>query len=381
MIIAVDENVPAAREAFGQFGDVRPVDGRALSRADLADVDALVVRSVTRVDSALLEGTPVRFVGTATIGTDHLDLEWLRRAGVRVADAAGSNSRSVGEYVLAALLELRARGALSVAGESIGIVGAGRIGTIVAAIGRALGMEVVEYDPPRARRDRSFEGADLARLLRCRVITLHVPLTVGCADPTWHLVDAAFLERMRSDAWLINTSRGAVVHGGDLHFAIRRGLIEGAVLDVWEREPDVPRELIEAIALATPHIAGYSLDGKLRGAEMIADALGRYCGRANLWSVGSVLPERAGAIDLDDGLAPLDAARAATLVAYDIARDDAALRSILGLGDDGRRAAFDALRRTYPVRREADAYDITGVSPNAASLLRLLGFRVAPVVL
>jgi erythronate-4-phosphate dehydrogenase len=169
MRIAVDENVPGAGEAFGQFGDVTTFAGRALTSSDLRLVDALIVRSVTRVDRALLDATNVRFVGTATIGTDHLDLGYLRRAGIAVADAAGSNSRSVAEYVIASLLELRARGLASF-DEPLGIVGLGRIGSLVASLARALGVQVVAYDPPRAMTGTGFTSATFADLLKCRVI-------------------------------------------------------------------------------------------------------------------------------------------------------------------------------------------------------------------
>lgn len=377
MVIAVDENVAGAIDAFEQFGSVRTVAGRTLQRSDLEDVDALVVRSVTRVDASLLEGTPVRFVGTATIGTDHLDLSWLASARVRVADAAGCNSRSVAEYVVAALFELRSRGVLSIIDDSIGIIGMGRIGTIVSRMARGLGMRVVEHDPPRARREPAFASAPVSRVLGCRIVTVHVPLTIGCVDPTWHLVDAAFLERMREDALLVNTSRGSVVHREDLATALRRGLIAGAVLDVWEGEPEVPRGLIASATIATPHIAGYSLDGKIRATAMIADALARFLGVENRWRPETILEEPAGTLELARGLAPLDAAGAALRVAYDIAHDDATLREILGLEDHARRVGFDALRKHYPMRREAPAYTVTGATAESAPLLEILGFQVA----
>jgi erythronate-4-phosphate dehydrogenase len=376
MRIAVDENVPGAHEAFGQFGDVVPFAGRTLRRSELAGIDALVVRSVTRVDAALLDDTPVRFVGTATIGTDHLDLDYLRSRRIATADAAGCNSRSVAEYVLAALLELDERGSVDIARDTLGVVGVGRIGAIVAHVARALGMPVVEHDPPRARRDRSFRSAAASDLFNCRVVTVHVPLTVGCADPTWHMIDAAFLERMRPDAILINTSRGTVAHSGDLHAALRRRLLSSAVLDVWEGEPSVPVELIRRTALATPHIAGYSLDGKARGTAMIADALGAWCGIASQWREESIAPALVGTISIDGELSPLDAARAAVRQVYDIRSDDEALRALLEHSDDERRRGFDEFRRAYPVRRENAGYAIIGGSERSRSLLEGIGFRI-----
>ena len=371
MLIAVDDNVPDARDAFGQFGDVITFSGRSLARDMLLNVNALVVRSVTRVDAALLESTPVRFVGTATIGTDHLDLAYLASRNIVVADAAGCNSRSVAEYVIAALLELRRAGTLDPLRASLGIIGMGRVGTIVAELARAIGMRVVSHDPPRVRIDRSFTSAPRSELLACDVISLHVPLTVGCVDPTWHLVDFALLERMRPDAILINTSRGGVVDSDDLTRALRRGLIATAVLDVWEGEPHIPTELIELCAIATPHIAGYSLDGKARGTGMIAEALARYVGTTAHWSPDALLADSVRSIELDGDLDPLDAAAEAVRAAYDIRSDDRSLRS--------DELSFDELRRSYPVRREFAAYAIASPQRETLDLCRQLGFRASYV--
>jgi erythronate-4-phosphate dehydrogenase len=375
MRIAVDENVPGAHDAFGQFGDVVTFAGRSLTRADLDGIDALVVRSVTRVDASLLDGTAVRFVGTATIGTDHLDHTYLRRRTIAFADAAGSNSRSVAEYVVAALLRLSELRGIDLVGESLGVVGIGRIGSIVASLARALGMSVVQYDPPRAHRDRTFQSARPSELFASRIITLHVPLTVGCDHPTWHLVDAAFLERMRDDAVLINTSRGAVAHRSDLTAALRRRLIASAVLDVWEGEPDLHADLIERVAIATPHIAGYSLDGKVRGTAMIAEAMARFLGVRNEWTPDSIAPRRAGVITIAGDAAPLECAAAAVAASYDITRDDASLRALLGADELQQRSGFDRLRRDYPIRREFGCHAIDGGTPAARELLRELGFR------
>jgi erythronate-4-phosphate dehydrogenase len=376
MLTIADENIPCAAEAFGQFGSVRLAPGRLMTRADLIDADALIVRSVTRVDRDLLEGTPVRFVGTATIGTDHIDLDYLNAAGIGFADAAGSNANSVAEYITAALLELRERGLCTIAGESLGIIGVGRIGSRVAAKARSLGMSVVEYDPPRELRDPGFRSATLREVLGCRIITLHVPLTTGGAHPTRRLVDAGLLGRLRPDAILINSSRGGVVVTDDLVHVLAGRTIAGAVLDVWEEEPAVPPMLVEQCAIVTPHIAGYSYDGKIAGTAMMADALAAHFDLRSTWTAASVLPSPAGEITIPSDRAVLDAARRAVRAAYDIARDDAGVRVLSGLDDAARRAGFDALRRDYPVRREFPAYRVAGASAEAADLLVALGFMV-----
>lgn len=387
MRILVDQNVTGALSAFARFGDVAIFDGRTITRNDLEDADAIVVRSVTRVDAALLENTSVRFVGTATIGTDHLDLDYLRSRNIEVADAAGSNARSVAEYVVASLLELRSRGELAIESQSIAIIGVGRIGAMVAGFARALGMIAVEYDPPRERIEPSFKSATLSDVLACDVITLHVPLTRAITDSTFHLIDGAFIERMRSVTLLINTSRGGVVDRVAMTAALLEGRMRHPVVDVWEGEPDVPRELIDRTAIATPHIAGYSHDGKVRATEMMTHALARFMFNTSIdeQTGESIDGVASGAnaqtaepaqltIELDNSMLPLDCARAAVLNAYDISRDDAALRAVVDFSDELRRERFDALRRDYRGRREFPAYRVRGASPEAMAMLNALGF-------
>jgi len=371
--IVVDENIPYATEAFGRYGDVRLLPGRSIRREDLAGADVLLVRSVTRVDRALLEGTPVAFVGTATIGTDHIDLGYLRRAGIAFADAAGCNSRSVAEYVIATVLELRTRDGWNPAERRIGVVGLGRIGGIVAPMLRALGAETVEYDPPRHERESEFMSADLEDLFGCDLLTFHVPLIGDGAWTTRGMVDRRFLSRLGTGTIIVNASRGGVVDSGALTNAMESGRVRAA-LDVWAGEPDVPPELIGRCEIATPHIAGYSLDGKLRGAEMISEALGQFFSRSDSWRRRDVLPSQAGQIEIPVGLTPLDAATLAVRAAYDVRRDDADLRTLLTADADGRRKGFDALRKNYRARREFPAYVVRCDDPATKHLLGSLGF-------
>jgi erythronate-4-phosphate dehydrogenase len=367
MTIVVDANIPFAREIFSAFGDVRLMAGRAITREDLLGADALIVRSVTRVDASLLSGTPVRFVGTATIGVDHIDTDYLRRSSIAFADAAGSNARSVAEYVVAALLELRRRGLLHIEGASLGVVGVGNVGSIVTAMARALGMNVIEYDPPRAERDSSFTSAGFDDLLHGDVITLHVPLTKTGPHATLHWFDSDLLARLRPETILINTSRGGVVQSTALAAALMSKRLRAAVLDVWEEEPDIPAKLIESCAIATPHIAGYSFDGKVRGTEMIASALAEFAGRE--CEQTELIPPHAGELSLPSGLSLLDTVHGAVSGAYDIMRDDADIRTLAGGIEEERRNGFDRLRRDYRQRREFPAW---GVQADDAAVIETL---------
>lgn len=377
MTIVADENIPFAERAFGTFGNVRLLPGRRITRDDLRDADALVVRSVTRVDASLLADTPVRFVGTATIGVDHIDIDYLLRSSISFADATGSNARSVAEYVVAALLELHRREVLNIEDGSLGVVGAGHVGSIVAEMARELGMQVVEHDPPRAAREESFASAGLDEVVKCDAITLHVPLTDSGDYPTRHLIDEALLQRMPEGRVLLNTSRGGVVRSDALLTGLRSGHVKAAVLDVWEEEPDIPTELIGHCTMATPHIAGYSFDGKVRGTEMVAAALADFAGEEERWEGSDGLPRRVGELTLPSDLPPLDAVRYAVCEAYDIMQDDAALRLLLDRNTAERRAGFDALRRSYRRRREFPAYSVITDEARLSSILSALGFTLS----
>lgn len=373
MLIVADRNIPDAERVFEPLGTVRSVEGRTITRNDLRDADALVVRSVTRVTRELVADTPVRFVGTATIGVDHLDIPALESLGIAWTSAPGSNARSVMEYVTAALLVLRARGMTSLRGERLGVIGAGAVGSLVIEAGRAMGMDVVMYDPPRERRDPSFRSASLEEVLDVDILTLHVPLTIDGHDATHHLVDAQFLSRLRRDAILINTSRGGVVESNALIDALDGQHLRAAVLDVWEGEPDIPIELIERAAIATPHIAGYAYDAKVRAAWMLARTMGAHFDVAI-----SSEPDLVGTTTLvlepaDD---PLDTVAATVHTAYNIVHDDTDVRLLLATDAHERRIGFDLLRRDYRQRREFGAWSVEGADAAAASILRSLGFTV-----
>ncbi len=341
MKIIADPNIPFVQEAFGPLGVVQLVPGRQMTPAIVREAEVLLVRSVTQVNAALLEGSRVRFVATATIGTDHVDEPYLVRRGIGFASAAGSNANSVAEYVVVALLELECHGTL-------GVVGVGNVGSKVVRYARALGLRVLENDPPRQRREPLPEFVSLEQVMaEADIITLHVPLTKTGRDATYHLFDP---RQLRRGTVLFNTSRGAVLENAALIAARQLGAL---VLDVWEGEPVVPLELLKRATLMTPHIAGYSFDGKVNGTRMIYEAVCRFLGVAPSWQ--PQLPPPMQPVLIGEDL------RAVVRQAYDIRADDAALRRA--------PTAFDRLRAEYPVRREFHNY-ATGV-PGASDL----GFR------
>ncbi|HLG43654.1 MAG TPA: 4-phosphoerythronate dehydrogenase, partial [Nitrospirales bacterium] len=289
MKIVADANIPLVEEAFGQLGQVTLLPGREIGPEQVRDADVLIVRSVTSVGPALLEGSRVRFVGSATIGLDHVDEVFLNRRGIAFAYAPGSNANSVAEYVIAALLAL---GRERYEGRTLGLIGVGRIGTLVQEKALALGMTVLANDPPLERAGRAGLVSLDALLRGSDLVSCHVPLTREGPDATFHLLDEARLSLLQSHAVVINTARGPVVDNAALLRALRGGRIGGAVLDVWEHEPEPDPELIEAVTLGTPHIAGYSFDGKVNGTRMLYDAVCAFLEPARERSFPTVPSER-----------------------------------------------------------------------------------------
>ena len=376
MIIAADEVIPYVTEAFSQAGEVRLFSGRSLRAADIRDADALIVRSITRVASGLLEGTSVRFVGTASIGMDHLDLDYLKSRGVRYANAAGSNANSVAEYVVAALLEIAGHRGWILANKSMGIIGVGNVGSLVERKAKGLGMRVFLCDPPLRERTGDRRYGYLDDVIGADILTLHVPLTTDGRHPTYHMIAQDILQKLSGRQFLINTSRGAVICGTDLKRALRDGTIEGAALDVWENEPLIDRELLELVDLGTAHVAGSSLDGKARGTDMVFQEMCRFFDLETQWENLSMFqpPRRLQAGEIGG---EQDTLRALALQAYSIRQDDINLRGMLGLPDDAGAALFDRLRNKYALRPEFRHFLVEAAQGSRVAMsLRALGFKV-----
>jgi erythronate-4-phosphate dehydrogenase len=353
MKIIADANIPYVRECFSTVGDVVLVDGRQMKRQTVADADVLLVRSVTPVGADLLEGSSAKFVGTATIGFDHVDIDYLRRRGIGFASAPGSNANSAAEYIIAGLLEIGQKCDIELEGKSIGVIGVGNVGVRVVEKARALGMEVYLNDPPLSRQTGDAKYRPVEELFDCDFITLHTPLTFEGEDKTFHLADERFFMSLKERCVFFNASRGGVVDSEALKGAIRSGRLRAVVLDVWENEPDIDLELLSLVDVGTPHIAGYSLDGKMAGMIMIYRAACQYLGLDAKHSVEDFLPEApVPELRVDCRGFDQDVIMGAVQKIYDIRRDDVRLRWVMEKPEAKRRGYFDNLRKHYPVRRE-----------------------------
>ncbi|NKI17291.1 4-phosphoerythronate dehydrogenase [Spongiibacter sp. KMU-166] len=349
MNILVDENIPMAEAFFSRFGSVVTFAGRGLSPEALVDTDVLIVRSVTRVNAALLaKATKLRFVGSCTIGSDHLDIEYLESRSINWCTAPGSNADSVVDYVVCSLCAVDDYMARLLGGGRLGIIGYGNVGRRLAERVSGLGIGCVAYDPLiDAQSDPRLVGID--EVLHCDVLCLHAPLTRTGPFPSYHLLSLEQLLRLPKGALLLNAGRGEVVATGVLlELAALRPDIQ-LVLDVWEGEPVVSAELAARCAIATPHIAGYSLDGKFKGAAMVAEALANVLGvsEEQSWPSEVAAALTAPQVSVQDCGEPW---QAAALSAYNPKEDHQRFLASLGADDPG--GAFDALRKHYPPRRE-----------------------------
>jgi len=376
--ILADVNIPYVTRCFSHLGTVRTIPGRQITAREVQGADILLVRSVTPVNRQLLEGSAVRFVGTATIGFEHVDVEYLKEKGIAFASAPGSNANSVAEYVVAALLEIAQKKGLSLEGKSIGIIGAGHVGSLVERKCRALGMRVVLNDPPLFRKTADPIYRPIEETLDCHIVTLHVPLTFDGPDRTFHLADDRFFDVLRTGAIFVNTSRGAVHHTSALKKAIRSGRLSAVVLDVWEAEPNVDLELLDMVDIATPHIAGYSLDGKVAGMIMIYQKVCEFLGQRPIFEASDLLPAPdVPLVRLQEGQDPLCAILQAVRCVWPILEDDRQMRATLA--DRQRVAAiFDALRRDYRQRREFHNTTVL-IGPGScrlADMLSGIGFKI-----
>lgn len=380
MKIIADANIPFVAECFSSIGDVTVVGGRQIDPDIVADVDVLLVRSITPVNADLLAGSKVRFVATATIGVDHIDADYLLQHDIGFASAPGSNANSAAEYVIAGLLEIGAKLRIDLEGKSIGIIGVGNVGSKVASKCTALGMEVRLNDPPLKRQTGDTKYRPLNELYACDFITCHAPLTFEGQDKTYHLADEDFFRSLKPGCVFVNASRGGVVDTCALKPAMRAEQLGAVVLDVWEGEPDIDTELLQMVDIGTPHIAGYSLDGKIAGMIMIYNAVCEHFSLDPGFGIEDFLPEPAvPELTID---AALGSERQALLNAvhevYNIARDDAALRGILDRPAQERGGIFDGLRKNYPVRREFQntRVSVEGGGRSLASKLAGIGFNV-----
>lgn len=374
LTIVADENIPALEPLFARFGDLITCPGRTLSPEQVRDADVLLVRSVSKVNAELLAGSSVRFVGTATIGTDHVDQAWLAQQGIGFSSAPGCNADSVVDYVLAALLHTAQDQGFDLQTKTLGIVGVGNVGRRLQTRMEKLGVRLLLCDPPRAEAEADSESfVSLEQVLTdADIICLHTPLIRNGDWPTQHLLSETNMALLKPDVVLLNAGRGPVIDNKALLALVKTRPQMSLILDVWEDEPWVDAELAAYCRIATPHIAGYALDGKIRGTWMLYQALCQHLGIDGEMPLKTVLPEApVSAMQLyapENLLAPVRAV-------YDIYRDDRAFRAMLKAGDAEIRQGFDRLRRFYPERREFGTLNLSGeLEPEQVQQFAALGF-------
>ncbi|MGO3058415.1 4-phosphoerythronate dehydrogenase PdxB [Halomonas sp. AOP43-A1-21] len=378
MKLIVDANIPAAEHCFGDFGSLTRVPGREINAEHVKDADALIVRSITQVNAALLAESPIRFVGTCTIGTDHVDHAVLAEQGIGFASAPGCNAEAVVDYVLSSLLTLAERDGWSLLTRTVGVVGVGNVGSRLLARLTALGIKTLACDPPRAEQEgeKGFESLDTL-IDRCDILCLHTPLVAQGPHATYQLLDAQRINELAPGTVLLNAGRGDCVDGLALRSRLTGKGDIAVVLDVWESEPEIDASLRDLVALATPHIAGHSLDGKLRGTWMIQQSLASHLGLASQVAFADICPPPAlASLHLQDALPVEDALRVCMRAVYDVRRDhDSLQRQVL---KQGVKQGFDTCRASYPLRREFATLDITlsGGALALESILRGAGFNI-----
>lgn len=373
MKFIIDDKIPYIQGALEPFGEVVYLPGSKTTPQVVKDVDALITRTRTICNEQLLKGSAVKFVATATIGFDHIDTEYCKQAGIEWTNAPGCNSKSVEQYVTSALFVLSERKGFQLQGKTIGVVGVGQVGSKVAKVCELLGMRILLNDPPRERKEGSKKFVSFQTIKEeADIITFHVPLNMKGEDVTYHLINNNFFKTLKNTPIILNTCRGEVMDTLAVKEAVRNKQISGLVIDCWENEPNIDLDLLASVDLATPHIAGYSKDGKANGTSMSIQAISRYfnLGIDNWEAKGVDLPKET-TIQIDGtNLTEEEIIKKAVLFTYNIREDDRALREHPEL--------FEKLRGDYPVRREYPVFSIQTQNVEETILTKLakLGFQI-----
>ena len=377
MKIVADKAIPFVEPFFSTLGEVELLNEAELTAASVREADCLVVRTVTRVNEELLARSRAQCVASATTGTDHIDLDCLRSRGVPVFDAKGCNAKAVAEYALSSLFALSADNGLALEGKIAGIIGCGNAGGRLRRLLDAIGVETRVYDPFIRNQNGSLVFQELDEVLDADIISLHVPLTTTGEHPTWRMVGRDFLKRLKTDVTFINTSRGGVVDERELLRFAKRNPASRLALDVWDNEPCINQELLAAATMATPHIAGYSLDARVNATRRVYEQARDFFGLPARPPAVSLPPREKAELRLDKFGDDMEAARTAVLAAYDARRDCAALREMMNLEPTRCGAFFSALRANYAHRREFSSLRLRlpGTAGALSAKLSQLGFE------
>lgn len=374
MKFIADKAIPHVQEAFSTLGEVDLLPSEEITSASLQGVTGLLVRTTTKVTATLLDSTAVKFVATATIGTDHIDLPYLAKKGIYLSSAPGCNAVAVAEYILTALLVLEQKTGVSVRNRTLGIIGAGNTGNALRKKAGAMGIRCLLNDPPRAEISPNAGYIPLDDLVRqADMISLHVPLTRTGKYPTFHLVGEPILNRFNPGTVIINTSRGETLDGQALKAS--RNRLAAVILDVWENEPYIDQDLLDMADIASPHIAGYSLEGKIRATEMVYRDACDFFGVAPTWQArDALLPHGFPELILPKGACLPEAA---VMQAYNIWEDDTRMR--LMPAHDNPGDYFANLRNSYRFRREFSSFRLPvgqQLPSEKLELLTRIGFRI-----
>ena len=373
MKVVIDDKIPYIKGTLEPFMDVVYLPGGKITRNDLMDADALITRTRTKCNETLLSGTKVKFIATATIGFDHIDTAWCEKNNIHWTNAPGCNSGSVYQYIASVLVTLSKKHGFNFSDRTLGVIGVGNVGRKIVRLGEWLGMRVMLNDPPRRRDEGPCSYISHDGIIReCDIITCHVPLNMDGIDKTYHLIDEKFLRSLQPNTILINSSRGEVVDNKALKQILKEKKITAAVLDVWENEPNIDNELVGYLDIVTPHIAGYSADGKANGTSMSVQFLSKFFDLPlTRWFAEDVpLPDNTALfIDCKDKSIQ-DIVSDAIMFTYNVTEDDGRLRSSL--------ETFEKQRGAYPLRREFFNFEITLAHPHsdAQKILTGLGFKV-----
>ena len=371
MKIIIDDKIPYIHGAFEEVAEVVYLPGSKTSPEIANDADAIVTRTRTICNEKLLAGSSVKFIATATIGYDHIDTDYCDANGIHWTNAPGCNSKSVEQYIASTLIVLSEKYDWDLSEKCIGVVGVGNVGSKVARISEIFGMKVLLNDPPRERAEGSEKFVNLQTIMQeADIITLHVPLNMKGEDATFHLGNKTFLNGLKQQPVLINSCRGEVIETEAVKSALKNGQISAFVCDCWENEPDIDLELLALTEIATPHIAGYSKDGKATGTLMSVQAISNFFGLGlENWKPSGVEQPVEPVIELDGkGLSEQQIIAKAILHTYDIRNDDTAFRNNV--------AHFEQLRGDYPTRREFPAFTVKTKNVNEKTIekLKQLGF-------
>lgn len=381
MKIVCATNIPFATEAFSPLGNLQILPPREITPAVVKNADVLIIRSTLKVNEGLLRDSKVKFVGTCTIGTDHMDTGYLDKHGITWCAAPGCNANSVAEYLTAALFCLATRHHLRLRDKTFGIIGVGNVGSLVLKKAEALGMRAILNDPPlyEATRDKSYRPLEEV-LEKADIVTLHVPFTKDGKYPTFHLAGRDFFGRVKSGCIFINAARGAVMDSETFLEARADGKIAHAVIDCWEGEPGFRLDVLEAADIATPHIAGHSFEGKVMGTAFVYRRLCRFLGIEPAWEPEPALPPPpVPEISINPrGMSEEEALWNIISRVYDIEADDRSLRAAVCADAETRGRNFEQLRKNYPIHREFRYTRVVLQNSDAplAERLRKLGFQV-----